>query len=245
MKVESNSLLSEFQSSWFRNFFNSPYWGVKLALGMQIATLAVLTIAWCDGALGFDRQILPVMHLADGQKQPLIPVNLIGGYLAQANHGFYFLIIAPAFIVASAYFLRVADEALIKLIAQNRLPASGRTWVAETNRKLFRYVFWILLVVVGYKESKIEFPSIGQAMRGDTQLHGYVQEPALGKWAEEFAKATNKWVILSDENGIETVPMEVRHCLQAASLGTINLGKRTAELSSAAPRKHRRNWNLG
>jgi hypothetical protein len=89
-------------------------------------------------------QILPSIRAASGWIQ-LPVIHLIHGYIAETNHGIFYLVLAPVFILVSGRFLDSADRALDRLERQGRIRSRQtreriRDVVAQRNRALFKWL---------------------------------------------------------------------------------------------------------
>jgi hypothetical protein len=235
---DGNPLLSEFDALGLTQFFNLPLWGWILAFVVVLGAIGVLWLAKRSGAIAFNRQIQPTMHLADGKDQPLSPINLIGGYLAQANHGFFYLIVAPVFAMIAARFLAVTYESFRNLVKLGRLPPAALDWARQKNLACFRLLWWIPFIVVWIGILCFtEFRSLRHVEAGSSHITGYVQAGYLPNWTNWFMTATNQWELLGQDSESQSIPREIRSCLQAAPLETVVLWETNQCLEFKGPLK--------
>ena len=218
--MSDDCLLTEFRGKRLKSFFRERNWGAKLGILFLGGSLLVIMCGHLGRANALNRQIDARIRLADGV-QALNPVNFVGGYLGQANHGFYYLILAPLFVVFSARFLYSADEALKGLCAQGRLARRTLMIVGRINYRRFRWL-WLLLpiIFIGYG-LRSELAGYQAVKSGKSDETGYVQAPFLDMWTNSLRMGG--WRFLAKRQETEEIELHSRAALQAASPESLKL----------------------
>jgi len=228
MNCRPNCLLSEFHGTPLEKFFTSKRWGINLALMFLVGAIVVVILGHLAKANALNRQILLTLQLASGP-QPLDPINLIGGYLAQANHGFLYLIVAPFTVIAASKFIESASGAFETLCSEGRLRRRTYGAISYINRRRFRFLWWFLPLLFVLGESVIEFYGYH-----NVEETGYVQAPWLAEWQTNFYRR-NGWQLLLARHETGDAEREIMHAMESASVNTIGMWHSNQSLSFIDP----------
>jgi hypothetical protein len=191
------AIFSEFSGSAAR-FFGLRNWFIWLAVTFFCGTWLVLLLGHFAGANFYCVTIKPIVN-----GHNIESVDLIEGYLSQANHGLFYLIFAPISVCVAGLFLRSIEKSLSELRLQGRLDDAGYCWIANSNRKYFRITLWGLIAFLIIWNLQRELPTIRAAEDQTTLQMGYIQVFSLQKWTNQISCSKDEWSILEklDDHG--------------------------------------------
>ncbi|MGV3658853.1 MAG: hypothetical protein ACO1TE_01675 [Prosthecobacter sp.] len=190
--MSTPAVFSEFTGRAGR-FFGMRHWYLWVAAAFFLGAWVVLWLGDLAGANCFIITVKP-----DVAGAYVNPVGLVHGYLSQANHGFFYLSVAPAAICLAGVFLAQIETSLRQLREQKRLTKEGYEWIATTNRKRLRWALWILIPALIVWNLQRELPSISAAEKQETLHMGYVQVFSVKKWADRLQSMPDPWPIITE-----------------------------------------------
>jgi hypothetical protein len=223
---ESNCLLTEFEGTFVSRLLGSRTWHIKLAAAAFLGAIITVVLGHLARANGLNLQVLASIRTNSGWVT-LSPFDVIHGYLAETNHAFFYLLLAPAYIIAGGAFIWSANHALAQLEIQGRI--RGRQFatgvlaeVGRRNARLFKWLVIVLPLVMIGKEVAVEVESYCAVSRGVRDDLGYVQAPFLDDWVDRFnhqPHETDRYRIFHPLAGME-FQEKVKSALQSATPAT-------------------------
>lgn len=203
-------------------------WAHWPALAFIVAALAVLGLgAWC-GADIMGLQVSGEVHL--NKIYRTLSANHCIGYLAEANHGLTFLVLAPVFVVLACSFLTLADRALRRIGGRNMLLLAGvpdtfgvLQQISDWNRAQFtcwRIPAPLVLAALGvFAQYCHELPQLvwpASLEAGEGRNIGYVQAPYLVRWRDSVMSEPTllkRYARLEDMDLRQDLEQQIRNAL--------------------------------
>jgi len=181
-------LLSEFKGAWAHRFFIRPQWGRVLAIALSVCAIGILILGHYANANAM-RLTIEATISSDTGASVSERVYQDFGYLIEATHGLYYLVIAPIFVLLAARFIRFASEGLTSLQSKGRFIEMGNNSTHQLwalNRRVVRPLLLTVvplsaLIGIGLEVSRLQKNNTGE--RNDL---GYMQAPYFDGWIEQF-----------------------------------------------------------
>ncbi len=182
--------LSEFpEEHWIR----TESWGVAFALRtFAIATLILLIGHFCKANALFV-EIFPVLNPTS---EILNPSIMWRGYLAELNHGFCYLFVAPLCFILLYEFLKRADIAFFTLLKSKNIGIEVLESIASKNKRIFapfgfQLVFVLIATMVVWNTFNELWwnQDIAKESPDSTVCIGYSQRPFFNNWNCDYQQA--------------------------------------------------------
>lgn len=172
-------------------------------LSMCLFGLAVITVIVGHFSRSNAAQILYGVELLTATGwQPVGEVSYTYGYLAMLNHGMYYLLVAPVFLLIAFKFLRAVETSFQSMIGSRLLPtgdsSSFSRHYARKNRSRFSVLSFLLISfwLIYYPAKDVGAHS--RATKGEPpDSYGYVEVPFVKSQKKNLDFGTTDTTYLS------------------------------------------------